>query len=110
MRRNAALLALISLQALVVGLSALFHLRARVAVLDAFLEYGTAIPRATQVALSPWLVPVAALAGTALALAAAALPLRRSRRNALAAAGLFLSGVVLVFAVCAAFVPVFRPE
>ena len=110
MRRNLALFALLALQVLVAGLSALFHLRARVSVLEAFHAYDTAIPRLTQLALAPWLIPGAL--GSAVALDALALvaPLRRSRRTALVAAGLFASSSVLVFAVWAAFAPIFRPE
>lgn len=110
MRRNLALVSLLALQSLVAGLSALFHLRIRVSVLDAFLAYDTAIPRLTQLALSPRLIP-AALSVAALADAVALLaPLRRSRRTALLAAGLFLSSSALVFAVGASFAPIFRPE
>jgi hypothetical protein len=109
-RRNLALVALLSLQALVAALSALFHARARVSVLEAFRAYDTAIPGLTQIALSSWLVPAALAVAALLDLAALALPLRRSRRTALVAAGLFASSSVVIFAVVAAFAPIFRPE
>jgi hypothetical protein len=108
-RRNVAILALLSLQALVAGLSLWFHTRARVSILDAFHAYDTAIPPFTAVALSTWLIPGALAAAGLLDLAAVALPLRRSRRAGLAATGLFVSSTALIFAVWAAFAPLFRP-
>lgn len=107
MRRNLALVTLLVLQVVVAALSLVFHTRVRVSVLDAFQAYDTAIPRLTRLALSPWLMPVALAAAAALDAAAIALPLRRPRRAALAAAGLVASSSALIFAVCAAFVPVF---
>jgi hypothetical protein len=110
MRRHLTAVVLLTLQALVAALSALFHVRARVAVLEAFRAYDTAVPLPTQVALSSWLLPAALGVALLLDAAALALPLGRSRRTALLAAALVVPSTALMFAVWAAFMPIFRPE
>jgi succinate dehydrogenase/fumarate reductase cytochrome b subunit len=108
-RRHAAVLSLLTFQVLVAVLSAIFHVRARPAVLDAFRAYDTEIPPLTEVALAPWFLPAAV--GLAILLAGVALvaPLRRSLRPALLGVGLVVSSFALMFAVWAAFAPIFRP-
>jgi hypothetical protein len=64
----------------------------------------------TQVALSPWLLPGALGVTLLLDAAALALPLGRSRRIALLAIGAVVPSAALMFAVWAAFAPIFRPE
>ncbi len=93
----------------VAALALFFHLRSRVAILAAFHDYGTALPGPASLALSAWFLPAAlAFAGLATIVALAA-PLRRSRRTALVGAGLLVASVALVFAVWAAFMPLFQP-
>lgn len=95
--------------AIVALLSLVFHLRARPHVLDAFRSYETPIPPLTELALSPWLLPLANGAAIAASLGALVLPLRRSQRAAGVGAGLVISSAALVFAVLAAFMPIFNP-
>ncbi len=93
----------------VAALALFFHLRSRVAILAAFEDYGTALPGTAKIALSPWFLP-SAIAFAALAtIVALVAPLRRSRRAALVGAGLLVASVALVFAVWAAFMPLFQP-
>jgi hypothetical protein len=109
-RRHAVLITLLVSELLVGALSAGFQLGVRPTVLDAFHRYATEIPPATRVALAPWLLPVANGATFLVTIAALAAPLRRSQRGPLIAAGLVLSSAALVFAVLAAFMPIFNPS
>lgn len=110
MRRNLALIVLLSLQVLVAALALLIYRGARVSVVEAYRAYDTAMPWITAVAVSGWLLPGALGIAGALALLAIAAPLRRSRRAALVAAGLCVSSGALIFTVLAAFLPIFRAE
>jgi hypothetical protein len=86
-----------------------FHIKARPAILRAFADYGTPLPGAARLALSPWWIP-GALACAALAtVVGLAAPLRRSRRRAVIGAGLVVASVAVVFAVWAAFAAIFQP-
>jgi hypothetical protein len=108
-RRNAALVTTIASLALVFALGLFFHLRARPGILRAFREYGTELPGPASVALSAWFLPGAlALAGAAAVVAVVA-PLRRRARTAIAGAGLVIASFAVIFAVLAAFLPVFQP-
>ena len=108
MRRNAILGVLFAGEIFALLLSLLFYMKTRVAVLDAYREYGTVMPRGAQVALSSWFLPGAM--GTALLLSALAigLPLRRSQRAVLAGAGVVICSAALVYAVWSAFAPLFE--
>jgi len=108
-RRHAALLTILAGHASVSALALVYHLRARVAVVDAFERYGTEMPAATALALSTWFVPTAVGIGLATAILALLLPIGRRRRLGLAASGVIVSASALVFAVLSAFGPVFRP-
>lgn len=109
MRRRAALLVLAVAHGFVAAMAALFYLKARVAVADAFREYDTVVPAATALALSPAFLPAAVGLGLLLGAVGLLAPLRPGRRTAALAAGLVVSSFALVFAVLAAFVPIFRP-
>jgi hypothetical protein len=109
-RRNLALVVLLSLQGMVAALALLIHLGARVSVVEAYRAYDTAMPWMTAVAVSGWLLPGALGVAGALDLVAIAAPMRRSRRAALVSAGLCVSSGALIFAVLAAFLPIFRAE
>ncbi len=92
----------------VAALALFFHLRPRPAILAAFREYDTALPAATALALAPWFLP-SALGFAALAsLAGLAAPLRRTRRAFLVGVGLMVAAGALIFAVGAAFWPLFQ--
>ena len=97
------------LQGLVVALSALFYLRARVAIADAFAAFGTAIPGPAALGIAPWFLPSAvglALVMTAFAMLAS---MKRSKQLFLLGAALCVSSFALIFAVAAAFLAVFQP-
>jgi hypothetical protein len=96
-RRNAILGVLFAGEIFALLLSLLFYMKTRVAVLDAYREYGTVMPRGAQVALSSWFLPGAM--GTALLLSALAigLPLR-----------VVICSAALVYAVWSAFAPLFE--
>jgi hypothetical protein len=108
-RRHAPLIVALAFHGFVAVMALLFHVRARVSVASAFEEYGTAVPPATAVALSPLFLPLTIGTGLAVALAGLVLPVRRSRRSFLLGAGLCISAFALIFAVVAAFLPIFRP-
>jgi hypothetical protein len=76
---------------------------------EAFRAYGTKMPALTELAVSSWFVPAAVGLGIASFLASLVLPVRRSRRLGVAAASVVISASALVFAVFAAFEPIFRP-
>jgi len=78
-------------------------------LLEAFRAYDTPLPPLTSVALAPWLLPGAVGLGFVLTAGAMVAPLRRSQRNAIVGAALVISSTALVFAVLAAFAPIFRP-
>jgi hypothetical protein len=108
-RRHAALLTMLATELGVAALALFFHLHARVAILAAFRDYGTELPATAALALSAWFLP-GALAFAALAtLIAIAAPLRRTRRALLVGVGLLVASCALIFAVAAAFLPLFRP-
>ena len=109
MRRHAVLITLLASNIAVTALALLFHLWVRVSVLAAFEEYGTPMPATTQVALSGWLLPCAIAAAMGLSLVAVAAPLRRSQRHGLLGVGVVIASTALVFAVWAAFAPIFQP-
>lgn len=109
MRRHATLITLLVAEAGVAALALFFHLRSRPAILDAFREFNTTLPPTTAIALAPWFLPsalVAAALCTAIALAA---PLRRSKRPIGVGVGLVILAFALIFAVWAAFMPIFQP-
>jgi hypothetical protein len=108
-RRNAALYTMIAANVGVLALGIFFHLRSRAAILAAFREFGTELPRTALVALSPWFLPGALAFAGACTLAALVAPLRRSRRSFLVGLGLLVASGALIFAVWVAFVPVFQP-
>lgn len=108
MRRNAILGALFAGEIFALLLSLLFYMQTRVAVLEAFREYGTPMPRGTEVALSIWFLPGAMAASLGLSALAVVLPLRRSQRAALVGAGLVICSAALVYSVWAAFAPLFE--
>jgi hypothetical protein len=93
----------------VAALALFFHLRTRLEILAAFHDFDTEIPAAAAVGLSSWFLPAALGVAGLSTLAALVLPLRRSRRASLMGVGLLLAAAALIFAVCAAFVPVFQP-
>ena len=108
MRRHAILGALFAGEIFVLILTGLVYLKTRVAVLEAYREFGTKMPRYAEVALSSWFLPSAIGLMAALSFAAMALPLRRSRRTALVGMGLVVASVALVVSVWAAFAPLFQ--
>ena len=109
MRRHATLITMLVAEAGVAALALFFHLRSRPAILDAFREFNTTLPLTTALALAPWFLPAALVAAalcTAIALSA---PLRRSRRLIGVGVGLVILAFSLIFAVWAAFMPIFQP-
>ena len=109
MRRHAILITLLVSEAGVAALAIFFHVRSRPLVLGAFHEFNTALPPTTALALTPWFVP-SALAAAALFTAIALLaPIGRARRPVLLSAGLLILSFALIFAVWAAFWPIFQP-
>lgn len=83
-------------------------MQTRVAVLDAYREYGTSMPRGTEIALSIWFLPGAMATALVLSALALALPLRRSQRSGLVGAGLVICSAAFVYSVWAAFAPLFE--
>ncbi len=108
MRRNAILGVLFAGEVFAFVLSLLFYMKTRVAVLEAYREYGTAMPRSMEVALSSWFLPGAMVTAVVLSGLAALAPLRRSQRAALLGTGLVICSMALVYSVWAAFVPLFQ--
>lgn len=109
MRRNAALYTMIASNAGVLALGIFFHLQSRTAILAAFREFGTELPATAALALSPWFVPGALGISAVSSLVALAAPLRRSQRAVLVGLGLLVASAALIFAVWAAFLPLFQP-
>jgi hypothetical protein len=107
-RRNAVLGVLFAGEIFALILSLLFYMKTRIAVVDAYADYGTVMPRSTQIALSSWFLPSAMAAALGLSVLAIAAPLRRSQRAALAGTGLVICSTALVYAVWAAFAPLFQ--
>jgi len=107
-RRNAILWSLFAGEIFALVLSLLFFMKTRVAVVDAYQEYGTAMPRGAEIALSGWFLPGAMGAALGLSVLAVALPLRRSQRAALAGAGLVICSTALIYSVWMAFAPLFQ--
>jgi hypothetical protein len=101
---------MLAAEAGVILLAVFFHLRSRTAILAAFHEFGTELPPTARLALSSWFLPAALGVAAASALAGIALPLRRTRRAFLVGLGLVVSSAALIFAVWAAFEPLFRPS
>jgi hypothetical protein len=93
----------------VVALGLFFYLRSRAAILAAFRDFGTELPATAALALSPWFVPGALGVAVLSSLVALAAPLRPSRRAFLVGLGLLVASAALVFAVWAAFLPLFQP-
>ncbi len=108
MRRNAPLIVMLSFQAGVLAMAILFHLRSRPSILKAFADFGTALPPTAALALSGWFLPSAVVLGVVTALGAFA-PLKRSKKNFVVGLGLTISCSALMFAVTAAFLPIFQP-
>jgi hypothetical protein len=94
----------------VVVFALFFYLRSRVAILAAFQDFGTRLPQATALALSPWFLPASLALSTLAAVAGLALPLRRRYRAALVGSGLLVASGALIFAVGAGFAPLFQPD
>jgi len=109
-RRDATLTTLLVTETGVAALSLFFHLRARPKVLRAFTEFDTTLPAATAIALKPWFLPAAIGVAAVFTVVALVAPLRRSRRPRVMSVGLVILCVALIFAVCAAFIPVFQPS
>jgi hypothetical protein len=107
-RRNAAPLTILVTEAGVVALAVFFHLRPRVAILAAFTDFGTDLPPAPAVALSPWLLPSAIGVAIACTLAGLALPLGRRRSTAVMGAGLVVVSLALIFAIGMGFGAIFQ--
>ncbi len=108
MRRNAALVTMLALEAAVLALAGFVYLRSRVAILAAFRDFGTELPAAPAVALSAWFLPAAALGSVFVTLVGLLAPVRPRRRALAVGVGLFVSSAALVFAVTASFLAVFR--
>src|SRR4051794_39132342 len=109
MRRNATLITLLAVEIGVAALSLVYQLRLRPEVLGAFQAEGAEMPAATRLAVAPAPQPAALAIAGLLTLLAFGLPLKRSRRNALLSAGLFVLSSVVIFAVIAAVTPIFNP-
>jgi hypothetical protein len=109
MRRNATLITLLAVEAGVAAFALFFQLHARPLVLRAFAEFDTALPPATALALAPWFLPAALVAAAGCTAVALLAKLRRSRRPIVISAGLVILCFALIFAVWAAFMPVFQP-
>jgi hypothetical protein len=103
-------IAMLGTHVAVVLLALFFYLRSRVAILAAFQDFGTRLPGATAVALSPWFLPAAVAASTLAALAGLVAPLRRRHRAVLVGSGLLVASGALIFAVGAGFAPLFQPD
>jgi hypothetical protein len=93
----------------VVGLALFFHLRSRVAIVAAFQDFGTTMPAGAAIALSPWFLPAALALAAVATLVGLVAPLRRSQRAVAVGSGLLVASVALVFAIWAAFAPIFQP-
>jgi len=93
----------------VAALGLFFHLRSRPAILAAFHDFDTDLPAGAALALSSWFLPATLGASAIVSLAGLVLPLRRTRRAFLVGLGLMVSATALIFAVWAAFAPVFQP-
>jgi hypothetical protein len=109
-RRNAALIVMLGSEIGVAALAVFFYLRPRRDILAAFREYGTALPATAELALAPWFLPSALGFAAVASLVGLAAPLRRTRRAFLVGVGLMVAAVALMFAVWAAFWPVFQAE
>jgi hypothetical protein len=100
---------MLGMELFVAGLALFFHLAVRPKIRAAFAAYDTEIPRAAALALSPWLMPGALGFAAVTALVGLAAPIRRVQRSFLIGLGLTVASIVLVFAVWAAFLPLFQP-
>jgi hypothetical protein len=108
-RRNAALYVMLAAELGVAAMALFFFFRSRPVILAAFHDFGTEVPGPAGVALSSWFVPGAlGFAGVCTAVGIAA-PLRRSGRSFLVGLGLMVASIALMFAVWAAFQPLFQP-
>jgi hypothetical protein len=110
LRRNAAVIAMLVTHVAVVFFALFFYLRSRVAILAAFQDFGTRLPRAAAIALSPWFLPAVVAVSTLAAVAGLVVPLRRRHRAVLVGSGLLVASVALIFAVGAGFAPLFQPD
>jgi hypothetical protein len=108
-RRHAALIVSLLAHVFVAAMSALFYLRLRVAVAEAFSDFGTTVPGLTAIAISDEFLPAAVVVGMLLTIAGIVLPLKRSRRAMLLGAGVCVASFALVFAIIAAYLPLFKP-
>jgi ABC-type Na+ efflux pump permease subunit len=108
-RRHAILLTLLAADLAVTLLAIFLHLRFRPPVLQAFADYNTELPQTAAIALSGWFLPGAIAASTLLAAVAIVAPLKRSARATLAGIGTLLVSFAVIFAVWAAFAPLFQP-
>jgi protein-S-isoprenylcysteine O-methyltransferase Ste14 len=108
-RRNATLLTLLAAEAGVAALAAFFHLRSRPTILQAFREFNTALPPTAALALAAWFLPSALLTAALCTAVGLVAPLRRSRRTLAVGTGVVLLSFALIFAVWAAFLPIFQP-
>ncbi|MEO7330237.1 MAG: hypothetical protein ABI193_16800 [Minicystis sp.] len=109
MRRHAILLTLLAADVCVTILAIFLHLRFRPPVLQAFNDYGTELPWAASIALSSWFLPAAILSSALLNAVGGLAPFKRSRRATLAGVGLLVISFAVIFAVWAAFAPLFQP-
>ena len=106
MRKHAVLFSLAVLEFAGLMLCAFFQFVMRP---DLLLSYGRrAMPPATAVALSAWFLPVTALSGALLVLAAFFPVWRTKTRTYLAGAGFVCTVFGLAFAIWAAYAPVFE--
>lgn len=109
MRRNAALIVMIVSEILVGIVTLFFYFKARTAILSAFHDYGTELPPTAAVALASWFLPGSLGFALVCSLVALVAPLRRTHRHFLVGTGLFVASCALIFAVWAAFLPLFQP-
>jgi hypothetical protein len=100
---------MLAAEAGVAALALFFYLRSRTAILAAFHDYGTEVPAAASLSLSSWFLPAALAFAALCTLVALAAPVRRTRRAFLVGLGLMVAATALVFAILAAFLPLFQP-
>src|SRR5690349_17500675 len=80
------------------GVAAWFYFGARVVIVEAFRAEGTQLPLLAAVTTTRWFLPVASAVGAALSLATVVLPVRKTRRAAVAAMGLVVTGFAVILA------------
>jgi hypothetical protein len=107
-RRNAGLWTLLAWELGVIVAAALFHVKPRPAILAAFQDYGTPLPLAAALALSPSFMPAAIGAALLATLIGLGAPIGRRRRMSAVGLAVVIVSVALVFAVGASFGAIFE--